>query len=123
VPIGLLLLAFTLLCLLGSATLIFSPNEKAPVLVPTLGIVWVLGCFWVLEKCFRLVTGRRNREGLMGPQSLRALAWLFLLLPIGGLFTGYFQTHTLVALVQSAAYISAFLGLRFLAKRRKRNLA
>ena len=115
VPVGLFLGLFTLLCLAGSATLIFSPNEKAPVLAPVLGVVWVAACSWVLEKCLRLITGRKNRGGLMSPRTLRAVGWFFLLLPIGGIFTGYFRTHTLIAIVQTAAYVSVFFGLRRLA--------
>lgn len=116
---GVLLGLFTLLCLAGSATLIFSPNEKAPILTSVVGVIWVVACGWVLEKCFRLVTGRRNRGGLMSPPALRAVGWFFLLLPIGGVFTGYFHTHTLLAVVQTAAYVSVFFGLRRLADRRE----
>ena len=32
--------------------------------------------------------------------------WFFLLLPIGGVFTGYFRTQTFFAVAQTAAYIS-----------------
>ena len=115
VPVGILLGLFTLLCLAGSATLIFSPSDKAPILAPVLGVVWVVACGWVLEKCFRLITGRRNRGGRMSPRTLRAVGRFFLLLPIGGVFTGYFRTHTLFAVVQTAACVSVFFGLRRLA--------
>lgn len=115
VPVGVLLGLFTLLCLAGSATLIFAPSEKAPILAPVAGVVLVLACFWVLEKCFRLITGRLNKGGLMRPNTLRAVSWFFLFLPVGGLFTGYFVTHTFFAVVQTASYISLFFGLRALA--------
>lgn len=103
---------FTLLCLAGSATLIVDHNEKAPVLAPVIGMVMVVTCFWILEKCFRLVTGRKNKGGLLSPRALRLVGWFFLLLPITGLFTGYFRTHTVIAVVQAAAYLSVFFGLR-----------
>jgi hypothetical protein len=54
----------------------------------------------------------------MSPRSLRLIAWIFLLMPLGGLFTGYFRTHTLLALIQSTAYVSTFFGLQSLARRR-----
>ena len=120
VPLGVLLGLFTLLCLLGSVTLIFSPNAKVPILAPVVGFVWVAGCAWVLEKCLRMLTGRKNRGGLMSSTSLRGLAWFFLLLPVGGLFTGYFLTHTLQAILQTSAYVSVFFGLRSLADARQR---
>jgi hypothetical protein len=115
VPIGVLLGLFTMLCLMGSVTLIISPNEKAPVLALVVGVVWVVACCWVLEKCYRLITGKKNNGGLMSPNTLRSIGWLFLFLPVGGLFTGYFVSHTFFALVQTAADISIFFGLRRLA--------
>ena len=118
VPVGLLLGGFTLLCLAGSALMIFGPNEKAPILAPVLGVIWVIGCFWALEKCARLILNIKNRGGLMSPRSLRAMGWLFLVLPVGGIFTGYFKSHTLIAVVQTAAYISFFFGVRSLAAHR-----
>ena len=123
VPVGILLGLFTLLCLIGSATLIFAPSVKAPIMAPVGGVVLVIACFWVLEKCYRLITGKQNKGGLMRPNTLRVVGWFFLLLPIGGLFTGYFVTHTLFAVVQTAAYISIFFGLRALAAFREKNVA
>jgi len=123
VPTGILLGLFTMLCLLGSVTLIFAPNEKAPILALVVGIVWALACCWVLEKCYRLITGKKNNGGLMSPNTLRSIGWLFLLLPVGGLFTGYFVSHTFFALVQTAADVSIFFGLRRLAAFRETNRA
>jgi len=116
---GLLLGGFTLLCLAGSVTLVISPSAQAPVLAPTIGVGMVLVCCWLLMKCGRLIIGRKVAGGLMGPRALRLLAWFFLLLPVGGIFTGYFITHTLAAIVQTAAYISAFFGVRSLARFRE----
>ena len=113
--IGSMLSLLLLPCLAGSLLMSLLPNEKAPVLAPVAGVLMVLLTLWLFGICFRLVSGRRVSGGLMSPRTLRGVAWLFLLLPLGGLFTGYFATHTLVALMQSAAYVSAFLGLRSLA--------
>jgi hypothetical protein len=118
VPVGLLLGSFTLLCLLGSLTLVFGGNEKAPILAPIFGIGMSLACLWILRMCFGLVSGRRNSGGLMGPTALRIVAWFFLLLPVGGLFTGYFISRPFQALIQTAAYIAIFFGLRKLANER-----
>jgi hypothetical protein len=57
----------------------------------------------------------------MSPTSLRFLAWFFLLLPVAGLFTGYFASHTLQAIIQTVAYVSIFFGLRELAGVRQRD--
>jgi hypothetical protein len=115
IPVALFLGCVTLLSLLGSITMVINPNEMAPVLAPALGILMALACCWLLQKCVFLLIGRRVRGGLFGPLALRLLAWFFLLLPIGGIFTGWFQTHTLVALVQTVAYIATFFALRTLA--------
>ena len=120
VPAGIFFGLVILLCLGGSAALIFSLNEKPPVAVPVLGIVLLIPCLWALSKCVRLITGRRTQGGLIGPRALRTIAWFFLLLPIGGLFTGYFRTDTVFAIIQTFAYIGAFAGLRSLATSRER---
>src|SRR5260221_2850564 len=121
VPVGIVLGLFGLICAAGSATLLISPPVKNPALGVVLGIVLLLGCLWVLEKCIRLITGRKNNGGLMAPRALRVLALLFLVLPLGGLFTGYFVTHTFVAIAQSVAYIAIFFALRRLATEREKH--
>jgi len=119
IPVGVILLLFSSFCLMASALMLFAPSEENPVFCALIGAVWVLGCLWVIEKCIRLIIGKTNRGGLMSPRSLRAVALLFLLIPFGGLFTGYFRTHTLAAIEQTAAYICIFFGLRRLAAQRE----
>src|SRR6266478_2766019 len=89
VPAGLVLGLLTLLCGYASLVLLLDANQKAPVVAAVVGFVLLLGCFWVLEKCFRLLTGRKNRGGLMTPGTLRVL------------------------------YFFSFLGLRALARKRE----
>jgi hypothetical protein len=121
VPVGIALGAIVLLCLAGSLMMVFLPNEKAPILAPVFGVFMALVSLWALGKCLRLLTGKRVQGGLLKPRGLRVLAWFFLLLPVGGLFSGYFVTHTVQALVQTAAYVSVFFGLRSLAAHREGN--
>jgi hypothetical protein len=119
--VGLVLGAIAVMCLAGSLMMVFLPNETAPIMAPLFGVFMALVSFWSLALCFRLVVGKRVQGGLFGPRALRALAWFFLLLPIGGLFSGYFLTHTIQALVQTLAYVSIFFGLRSLASSRERD--
>jgi hypothetical protein len=63
VPADLVLGLFTLLCGFASLSLLLVPHKQTLVLV-ALALVLMLGCVWALEKCFRLITGRRNRGGL-----------------------------------------------------------
>lgn len=119
VPAGLVLGLFALLCGFASLSLLLVPNKQAPVLAVIVGLVLVLGCLWILEKCFRLITGRKNRGGLMSPNTLRVLSFLLLILPIVGLFTGYYREMGAIAIFQAVMYFCGFLGLRALARKRE----
>jgi amino acid transporter len=123
VPAGLVLGLLTLLCGYASIVLLLEANKKNPILTVVVGFVLLLGCLWVLEKCFRLVTGRKNRGGLMNPRTLRVVSFLFLIFPVVGLFTGYYRKMGSIAVLQAVMYFSAFLGLRALARTRETNEA
>ena len=86
VPVGIMLSLFTLLCGLASAYLLFVPNKRAPTLAFVVGFILLLGCAWVLEKCFRLITGRQKRGGLMTPRALRVVSFFLLIFPVVGSF-------------------------------------
>ena len=119
VPVGLILGLFALSCGLASLSLLFVPNKQAPVLAIIVGLVLVLGCLWVLEKCIRLITGRRSRGGLMSPMTLRMVSYFLLILPIAGIFTGYYREMGALAVFQAVMYFFGFLGLRALARKRE----
>jgi small-conductance mechanosensitive channel len=120
---GLALGLFTLLCAFASMTLLFVPNRQSPVLGIVIGLVLLLGCLWVLEKCFRLLTGRKNRGGLMAPNTLRVVGFIFLIVPVAGLFTGSYRAMGAVAVFQAMIYFTVFLGLRALARKREASAA
>jgi hypothetical protein len=117
--VGLVLALLTLLCGFASVTMLVVPNEKSPILTVVVGLILLLGCFWVLEKCFRLLTGRKNRGGLMTPKTLRVMSFFFLVFPVAGLFTGYYRKMGPIAIFQAIMYFSSFLGLRALARKRE----
>jgi len=119
VPIGIILSLFTLLCGFASAYLLFVPNKKTPILALVVGVILLLGCLWVLAKCFRLITGRKHRGGLMSPRALRVVSIFLLILPIVGLFTGYYRERGAIAIFQVVMYFFGFLGLRALASKRE----
>ena len=116
---GLVLAAFTLFCGLASVTMLVVPNKRSPVLAIIVAFILLLGCGWVFEKCLRLLTGRKNRGGLMSPNALRVVSFFFLVLPVVGLFTGYYREMGLVAIFQAVMYFFGFLGLRALARKRE----
>jgi hypothetical protein len=116
---GWVLGSVALLCGFASLVLMLAPHMPIPILGFFLGLVLLLGSFWVLEKSFRLLTGRKYRGGLLGPKTLQVLAFFFLLLPVAGLFTGYYSEKGPLAIIQAAMYFVIFLGLRALAKKRQ----
>lgn len=120
VPAGLILGLFTLFCGFASASLLLVPNKKSPspVLAVVVGLVLVLGCLWVLEKCLRLVTGRKRKGGLLSPNALRVVSFVMLVLPVAGLFTGYYREMGASAIFQGVMYFFGFFGLRALARKR-----
>ena len=119
VPVGVVLGLLTLLCGFASVIFLFAPNKKSPILTIVVALILLFGCLWVLEKCFRLLTGRKNRGGLMTPNTLRVLGFFFLVLPVAGLFTGYYDDMGPVAIFQAVMYFFVFLGLRALARKRE----
>src|SRR6266700_1859498 len=56
VPAGFLLGLLTLFCGFSVVTFLFVPDKKNPILTIVVGLLLLLGCVWVLEKCFRLLT-------------------------------------------------------------------
>jgi len=121
VPAGLVLGSLTLLCGYASLVLLFCVNEKSPILAAVVGFVLLLGCLWLLEKCLRLLTGRKVRGGLLSPNALRVVSYFFLIFPVVGLFTGYYRRMGAVADFQALRYLSSFFGLQALARRREAN--
>lgn len=116
---GLVLGSLTLVSACGSLVLSFGVNKPNPILASVVGFVLLLGCLWVLEKCLRLVTGRKIRGGLLSPSALRVVSYYFLILPVVGLFNGYYRRMGVVALLQALMFIFAFVGLRTFARRRE----
>ena len=117
---GLMLVALGLSGLVGcvASLLLLIPHAKAT-LQGAAVTFWMLAMFaWVFKIGARLVFGSRVLGDLMEVRLFRAFAWVSLLLPVGGLYTGWFATDMPLATVESVACVGAFLGLRLLADRR-----
>ena len=123
VPAGLTLAFVTLACGFASASMLIVPNAKSPVFTFVVGSILLLACLWVFEKCFRLLTGRKNRGGLMTPNTLRVVSLFILAVPVAGLFTGYYRKMGAIAILQAMIYFFSFLGLHALARKRETNAA
>ena len=125
VPVGIALGLITLFCgfALLSLLLMRYRYSPAPLLLLAVALFLLLACGWILTKCLRLITGRKKRGGLLSPNTLRAVAWLMLILPIVALFTGYYREMGALAIFQAVAYFLGFLGLRALARKREGDTA
>ena len=75
-----------------------SSVAPAPLLALAVVLALLLGCLWVLVKCFRLVTGRKKGGGPLSPKLLRVVAVFLLIIPVAGLFTGYYRAMGLIAI-------------------------
>jgi hypothetical protein len=119
VPVGAILGLFTLLCGVASLALLFVPNKQSPVLCIVVGLILLLGCLWVLEKCFRLLTGSKKQDGLLSPTTLRVVSLFLPLFAVAGFFTDYYREMGPVAIFQGVMYIFGFFRLRALARQRE----
>jgi hypothetical protein len=125
VPAGILLGLFALFCAFAAIDMVLLAGIKSspsPILAIAVVLILLLVCLWVLEKCFRLVTGRKKRGGLLSPTVLRVVAVFLLIIPVAGLFTGYYREMGPIAIFQAVMYVFGFFGLRALAGKREASL-
>ena len=57
----------------------------------------------------------------MTPRALRFVSFFLLMLPVVGLFTGYYREMGAVAIYQAVMYLFGFFGLHALARKRETN--
>jgi hypothetical protein len=122
VPVGILLALFALFCAFAAIDMVLLAGIKSspsPILAVAVVLILLLACYWVLVKCFRLVTGRQTRGGLLGPTVLRVVAVFLLIIPVAGFFTGYYREMGPLAIFQAVMYVFGFFGLRQLARKRE----
>ena len=116
------LIVATLTLLLAAASLIglvLNPSDKNPQLSILLGSVFLLLCVWLSRISLRLLTGSKNRGGLLSPRALRMVSLFFVIFPIAGLFTGYYRRMGPIAFYQAGSHFSGFFGLQALARKRE----
>jgi hypothetical protein len=121
VPAGLILGVCALLCGFATIDLFLLAPKPISMLGVLAAFLLLLGCIWVLEKCIRLLTGRKRARagGLLTPNTLRVVAFVMLILPIAGVFTGYYREMGALAILEAVMYLFGFSGLRALARRRE----
>ncbi len=125
VPAGILVGLFALFCAFAAVDMLLLTGKKSspsPILAVAVVFILLLVCLWVLAKCFRLVTGRKKRGGLLSPTVLRVAGVFLLIIAVAGLFTGYDREMGAIAIFQAVMYIFGFFGLRALARKREASL-
>ncbi len=121
IPIGLLLLPFTLASCIGSAALIFAPNIPPTFRSLALSGIFLAGSIWAFYISLRLVFINQNgNKKLISPLGLRVISLIFLAIPIISLLLGTFWEKPILYSFLTVAYISIFLQLIYLAKQRER---
>ena len=125
IPVGIVLGLFTLFCAFATVDMLLLPGKQSspsPILAVAVVLILLLVCLWVLGKCMRLVTGRNKHRGLLSPIVLRVVAVFLLIIPVAGLFTGYYREMGPIAILQAVMYVFGFFGLRALARKREATL-
>lgn len=122
VPLGIIFAPFTLLCVIGSATLLVAPNVPPTILKVTLGSIFLAGSLWVFYLSLRLlfVSPKRGAK-FISPIGLRVIALVFALIPIISIALGTFWEKPIIHSVMTIAYIGIVFRLWDIADQRGKN--
>jgi hypothetical protein len=113
-----------IISIVGSASLLYDNPAGYEVIRPIAGTIMLLICGLLATISFRLITGKKGRYGgLFGPVALRVFAGMFFLLPIGGLFSGWYVDHPIAGPMQALAYYVISFSLWRLAAYRRSKVA
>jgi uncharacterized protein YegJ (DUF2314 family) len=97
--------------------LVFLSYDKNLVLQGLICLVFLGIAYLGFRTSFRLLLGRPARD--TSPRALRIASYVFLLLPIAGLFTGHYLRHPIAGVLQALVFIGAFFQIRQSASRRE----
>ena len=123
VPLSLLLLPILLFSAVGAASLLFDNPEEYAVIRPVVGVVLLILIVVLGTVVVRIILGKKSPGGsLFPPAILRVFAVLFLILPIGGLFTNWYVDYPLSGTIQAVTYIAISATLWRLARSRSEKL-
>jgi hypothetical protein len=116
---GLFVTLCSLICLIGSCTLILDPQSANPLVAQTAGIVMALICIWLLSIGMRLFFNRHNHGGLLSPLVLRLVAIYMVAMPLFIIVTGRASTWNAVEYIQALFFLIGATCLWRLASWRK----
>ncbi len=120
VTLGLLLVPFTLICVVGSATLVIDPNVPRSILTTGLGSLFLIGSLWVFYLSLRLIfSNPKSKRKFVSPIALRLIAMVFLAIPLLSLYLGTFWEKPVVHSLMTIGYLGVALRLWELSKYRE----
>ncbi len=123
IPSGIVLFFINLLCLLGVIAMPMAVDEEKFLFGILITTVCAILNAWLFIKCFQLIFNLNARNGLISPFGFRVAAVMYMLLPIVGIFTGYYSQHGWLAVVQAGIYYFIGISLFSYAKQRTSRLA
>ncbi|WP_125717419.1 hypothetical protein [Pseudoalteromonas rubra] len=123
IPLGIVLFFINLLCLLGVIVMPMAVHEEKYLFGVLITTVCAILNAWLFIKCFQLIFNLNASNGLISPFGFRVAAVMYMLLPIVGIFTGYYSQYGWLALIQAGIYYFIGISLLSYAKQREGTLA
>ena len=122
IPLGLLLTPFTLICVIGSATLLVAPNVPPSLVTISLGSVFLGGSLWVFYLSLRLLfVNPKTKSKFISPFGLRAVALVFAVIPVVSIIVGTFWEKPIIHSIMTIAYVGIVFRLWGMAGQRVTN--
>ncbi len=110
IPLGMVLVPFTLLCVIGSAILLAAPNVPPTLLTVSLGGVFLAGSLWVFYLSLRLLlVSPKSRAKFISPTGLRVIALIFAAIPIISIIVGTFWEKPVSHSIMTVLYLGIVL--------------
>jgi hypothetical protein len=116
--LGGIVLAYAAFFCMAPGFMLIGSYDKYPLSGPLAGSVILLLALIPFMAGVRLVFNRPSHGGLISPLLLKIGSFIFLLMPVAGLFTGYYRQHPLLGPVHALGFVITFFGLQRLAQQR-----
>ncbi len=121
-PLGLVFVPFTLLCVLGSSIILVEPNVPPSFLTVSIGSLFLAGSVWVFYLSLRLLfVSPKGNSKFISPAGLRIIALIFVAIPIISIALGTFWEKPIIHSLMTIAYIGIVLRLWGMAGWRDQN--
>ena len=119
--LGIILVPFALMSVIGSLVVLLAPNVPYSVLTIFLGTVFLAGSLWVLLLSLRLIfISPNNRKGFISPTALKVGAAIFASIPIVSLLIGKFWERPVAYGIMTVAYIGMIYRALAMARQREK---